>query len=118
MWKTEKQVSHIFTAPWKTRSRKKRGWEFPTAYTGLTSRVGFFLGWEQTNPSGLRGEYPIEVWHGENLCPSLSEEIKPAELRVFRFGTVTKRILHGSKIRTEALQMSNQMGTVEICLDI
>jgi hypothetical protein len=44
MWKTEKQVSHIFTAPWKTRDRKKRGGEFPTACTGHTAGVCFFSG--------------------------------------------------------------------------
>ena len=33
MWKTKKQVSHIFTARWETRRRKKRAGEFPTAPT-------------------------------------------------------------------------------------
>lgn len=44
MWKTEKQVSHIFTAPWKTRSRKERGGEFPTAPTGPTTGISFGQG--------------------------------------------------------------------------
>lgn len=44
MWKTEKQVSHIFTAPWKTRSRKERGGEFPTAPTGPTTGISFGRG--------------------------------------------------------------------------
>ncbi len=41
MWETEKQVFHIFTAPWKTRRRKKRkrGSEFPTAPTAPTSGI-------------------------------------------------------------------------------
>lgn len=118
MWKTEKQVFHIFTLPWETCSRKKRGGKFPTAYTGHSTGVCFFSGQGKTNPLGLRGEYPIEVWHGVNQCLSLSEEINPTESCVFRSGIVTKRILHGSKIRAVALQMSPQKGMLEICVDI
>ena len=44
MWKTEKQVSHIFTAPWKTHRRKERGDEFPTAPTGPTTGISFSQG--------------------------------------------------------------------------
>ena len=33
MWKTQKQVSHIFTARWETGVRKKRRRQFPTAST-------------------------------------------------------------------------------------
>jgi hypothetical protein len=29
LWKTQKQVSHNFTAPWKTRSRKSAAASFP-----------------------------------------------------------------------------------------
>ena len=39
LWKTQKRVSHNFTAPWKTRDRKERGAEFHTAFTG--SSTGF-----------------------------------------------------------------------------
>ena len=118
MWKTKKQVSHIFTAPWKTRSRKKRGLEFPTAYTGHSIGICSSSGQGRPNPLGLRGEYPIEAWHGVNQCLSLSEEITPTESRAFRFGAATERIVRGSTIRTVALQMSKRKGMEEICLDI
>ena len=70
MWKTEKQVSHIFTAPWKTRSRKERGGEFPTAPTGPTAGLSFGGIWK-ANPRDPHGEYPIDVWHGDNQCRSV-----------------------------------------------
>ena len=44
MRKTQKQVSRIFTAPWKTRSRKERGGEFPTAPTGPTTGISLGQG--------------------------------------------------------------------------
>ena len=50
MWKTEKQVCHIFTAPWKTRSRKERGVEFPTAPTGPTTGISFGQGLQKQTP--------------------------------------------------------------------
>lgn len=41
IWKTQKQVSHIFTARWKTGVRKKRSRQFPTASTRPYYSTGF-----------------------------------------------------------------------------
>ena len=43
-------------------------------------RCFFSLGLGSTNPFGLHGEYPIEVWHGVDQCPSLSAEMILTEL--------------------------------------
>src|SRR5512137_98908 len=54
---------------------KKRGSKFPTAPTGPTPGAVSVLGLEKLGLPSLRGEYPIEGWHGDNQCLSVSEEI-------------------------------------------
>jgi hypothetical protein len=51
-----------------------------TAPTGPSIGLSIPLGLATTNPLGLRGEYPIEVWHGVNQCLSLSDEVILTEL--------------------------------------
>jgi hypothetical protein len=61
MWKTKRQVSHIFTAPWKTLA------SFPQLPQGL-SRAFLLFSSRKNKGKSLHGEYPIKGWHGVNLC--------------------------------------------------
>jgi hypothetical protein len=66
IWKTQKQVSHIFTARWKTGVCKKRCRQFPTASTGPTTSFSFFTLFQRGTIS--------QLWVGEMKVLIVAEE--------------------------------------------
>jgi hypothetical protein len=67
IWKTQKQVSHIFTARWKTGVRKKRSRQFPTASTRPYYWFLFFTLFQKgTIPQPWVGETKVLIVVGEN----------------------------------------------------
>ena len=66
IWKTQKQVSHIFTARWETGACKKRGRQFPTAPTSLTTDSLFDFLSERNFPYTVGLEMKVLIVVEEN----------------------------------------------------